>query len=509
MVRFTVAPYSIKHDFVGGSQNSDKSDEVTVNDPIESCSPSIPSVNRQHTSYEMAKTKAPQPASGKVLFTYDVVWIQSDYVDWDSRWHIYVTMDNAIPDRIHFFSMMNSIMISLFLLFLLLGFLSQSNPSSKLARSNFFGKVMKCKMKSDNSKINWIEIRFDFFDPPSFSPVLLSIACGSGAQLLSTVFPVLLLMACNAFGYETRRALVMTSLICFSLSGFVAGWVQSRMCKAFFEGKMSHFATLTTALAFPGLCFAIFLFEQVVAKRYGSAYAVPSETINVLILLWFGVLVPLVYMGAFAGNKQETIELPIIQPGTALRLGQPKKGMAFCFSIPMACFIGGILPFAAVFVELYYVMCSVWQGYFYYSYGYLFVKFCCMILTSAFTSSVLILLSLWFRQDNGWWWRSFCIGGSGGLSVFLYSLVYFLRFDYSSFFLYTRYFGWMGLASIGLFLMLGFVGVTFTFWYHSILINGASANWDATIHDSSEKGTFSSPAEEPLLFEAQQLEEQS
>ena len=36
---------------------------------------------------------------GRILFTYDVMWRASN-VKWASRWDIYLTMDNAVPDKV-------------------------------------------------------------------------------------------------------------------------------------------------------------------------------------------------------------------------------------------------------------------------------------------------------------------------------------------------------------------------------------------------------------------------
>ena len=36
---------------------------------------------------------------GRVLFTYDVMWRASN-VKWASRWDIYLSMDNAVPDKV-------------------------------------------------------------------------------------------------------------------------------------------------------------------------------------------------------------------------------------------------------------------------------------------------------------------------------------------------------------------------------------------------------------------------
>jgi hypothetical protein len=37
--------------------------------------------------------------TGTVLFTYDVIWRPSN-IHWASRWDIYLSMDNAVPDKV-------------------------------------------------------------------------------------------------------------------------------------------------------------------------------------------------------------------------------------------------------------------------------------------------------------------------------------------------------------------------------------------------------------------------
>ena len=37
--------------------------------------------------------------TGPVIFTYDVLWRASN-VKWASRWDIYLSMDNAVPDKV-------------------------------------------------------------------------------------------------------------------------------------------------------------------------------------------------------------------------------------------------------------------------------------------------------------------------------------------------------------------------------------------------------------------------
>jgi transmembrane 9 superfamily protein 2/4 len=39
-------------------------------------------------------------------------------VKWASRWDVYLSMNHAVPDRVHWFSIVNSILIVVFLAFM-------------------------------------------------------------------------------------------------------------------------------------------------------------------------------------------------------------------------------------------------------------------------------------------------------------------------------------------------------------------------------------------------------
>ena len=81
----------------------------------------------------------------------------------------------------------------------------------------------------------------------------------------------------------------------------------------------------------------------------------------------------------------------------------------------------GSLPFGTIFVELYFAMTSIWQGYFYYMFGFLFLVSFLTIVITIEVSIVCTYVQL-CAEDYLWWWRSFQRGGAISLYVFLYSL---------------------------------------------------------------------------------------
>merc|ERR1711976_1064330 len=125
--------------------------------------------------------------------------------------------------------------------------------------------------------------------------------------------------------------------------------------------------------------------------------------------------------------------------------------------------VGGVLPFGAVFTELFFIMSSLWQHQFYYLFGFLALVLIILIVTCAEISVALTYFQL-TSEDYLWWWRSFFASGASGLYVFLYSVLYFnTRLQIDHFVPMAMYFGYMGVVSVLFCLMTGSIGLLSTF----------------------------------------------
>jgi len=462
VVRFTVEPFSIEHEFVVDGDSDFDNDNylspkvVKIKNPIESCKPG----SKEHTSYEMVTARKPQVASGPVLFTYDVIWTENKELKWASRWDIYLTMDNAVPAKVHWLSIANSLVI-VFVLTAMIAAILIRNLKRDIGRYN---RVATDEERAEElEEYGWKLVHADVFRPPSFSPMLLSICCGTGAQLLCMAMLTIFFSALGFMSPARRGHLLMAEIFLFVTMGCVNGYVTSRMYKTF-KGKAWQRVTLLTALGFPGLCFGLFFIMNIIAIFQQSTDAVPFLTMLILVVLWFGISTPLVFLGAYFGFRQDAIEYPVNTSSIPRQIpDQP-----WFMGIPFTLMIGGILPFGACFVELYFIMASVWMDYYYYVFGFLFLVFLILLVTCAEITVLFTYFQL-CSEDYHWWWRSFSNAGATAIYVFMYSFVYFSQLHANTVATYILYFGYMGLASTALFLLMGSVGVGTSLCFNKII----------------------------------------
>mmetsp|Transcript_17470 Transcript_17470/g.31702 ORF Transcript_17470/g.31702 Transcript_17470/m.31702 type:complete len:701 (+) Transcript_17470:75-2177(+) len=468
VVRFTVQPFSIKHNFEPieiSDYNDDDYDYnpfnvANIQHPIESCSPKIRS--KKHTRYEMvyARGREPQPASGQVLFTYDVIWVENKELQWPSRWDVYLTMDNAIPDKVHWYSIVKSVSVVLVLSAIIVAVLVRNLRSYNLIATDEEGA-------ESIEEVGWKVVHADVFRPPSFSPLLLAVCCGTGSQLLITAVMTMLLSVIGVLSPANRGSLLTSLLFFYALNGSVAGYVTARFYKTF-KGEGWQKATACTAFGFPGIAFGLCLIVDIMATlSQTSTYAVPVMSIVVLLFLWLGILTPLVFLGAYKGFKWDAIEFPVNTSSISREIPvQP-----WFRSLPFALAISGIFPFRACFVEMNFILASAWLDQYYYAaFGFLLIVFAILLILCA-EMAVLLNFSQLKGGNYHWWWRSFINGGSISLWVFFYSFVHFksIKAEAASVLTLVVYFGYMGLASLGLFLMTGFVGISACLWFNKTM----------------------------------------
>lgn len=242
--------------------------------------------------------------------------------------------------------------------------------------------------------------------------------------------------------------------------GCFAGYSSARLYKTF-KGEQWKQTTLRTALAFPGFVSAIFLTLNFLVWGQKSSGAVPFGTLCALVFLWCGISVPLCFVGSYFGYKKAAPEDPVRTNKIPRQVPEQPWYMHPLFSI----LIGGILPFGAVFIELFFILTSMWLHQFYYLFGFLALVFVILIITCAEITVVLAYFQL-CSEDYHWWWRAYLTSGSSALYLFLYSLFYFYtKLDITKLVPALMYFGYMTIASATFFCLTGTIGFFATYFF--------------------------------------------
>lgn len=445
VVGFRVEPFSVKHQYKS---------------PLaEWVSPSLPPLSTCDDTNFVNPVKvheAQKVAFGEtILFTYDVVWKESD-THWASRWDIYLTMNKAVKNRVHWFSIVNSLLIVLFLTAMIAMILIRNLHRDIMN----YNRVPTEEEKADErEETGWKLVHADVFRPPSRYPMLFCVLVGTGAQLLCMGLVTIAFAAIGFVNPSNRGSLAVSMLLLYVLMGVPAGYSSSVLYKSF-KGRQWQQCTLLTALLFPTLCFTVFLLLNLMSSKYHSTQAVPFVEILEVLALWFCISVPMVFLGAYFGYRKPVEPYPVVTSNIPRQIPDQPWFLWSCFTIA----VGGILPYGAVFIEMFFILQSLWMGNYYYVFGFLFLVFVILIVTCADIAMVFCYFQLCV-EDYQWWWRSFLTSGSTGAWVFAYSTVYFSNLQATKFATYVLYFGYMGLLSLGLSLLTGCIGFYSCLWF--------------------------------------------
>ncbi|GJN04208.1 hypothetical protein PR202_ga21733 [Eleusine coracana subsp. coracana] len=200
---------------------------------------------------------------------------------------------------------------------------------------------------------------------------------------------------------------------------------------------------------------------------HGDVFRPPTNSDLLCVYVGTGVqfFVPLVFVGSYLGFKQPAIEAPVKTNKIPRQIPEQAWYMNPAFTI----LIGGILPFGAVFIELFFILTSIWLHQFYYIFGFLFLVFIILIVTCAEITIVLCYFQL-CSEDYMWWWRSYLTSGSSAIYLFLYAGFYFFtKLQITKFVSGVLYFGYMLLASYAFFVLTGTIGFCACFWFTRLI----------------------------------------
>ncbi|KAK9078357.1 hypothetical protein SSX86_002414 [Deinandra increscens subsp. villosa] len=423
--------------------NSREYKDWNLNSQLETCNQDTKNVIEGGTGPQEVDTYK------EVVFTYDVTFKESD-IKWASRWDAYILMND---DQIHWFSIINSLMVVLFL-------------------SGMVAKIMMKTLYRDKAKYNqlatqdeaqgeprWKLVHGDVFRAPKYSG-LLSVYVGTGVQLFGTTLVTMIFASLGFLSPSNRGKFITAMVYLWVFMGLFGGYSSARLYKMF-KGTEWKKNTLKTSIMFPGILFAVFFVVNVLIWGEKSSAAVPFGTMIVLVCLWFGISVPLVFLGGYLGFKKPVIQDPVKTNKIPRQVPEQAWYMKPVFSI----LIGGILPFKVVFIELFFSLTSIWLNQFYNIFGFLFIVFVILTITCAEITILLCYFQL-CSEDYNWWWRAYLTAGSSAVYLLLYSVYYYLtKLEITKGVSGVLYFGYMLVASYAFFVLTGTIGFYASLWF--------------------------------------------
>jgi len=240
-----------------------------------------------------------------VTFTYGVYWRESPTA-WATRWDKYL---HVFDPRIHWFSLINSAVIVVFLTGMV-GMILLRALKKDIARYNRLDAFNLDDLSGTSANVEdgiqedsgWKLVHGDVFRTPKY-PLLLSVFLGNGAQLFVMTG---ITIAFALFGFlspSNRGSLGTVMILLYTLFGFIGGYVSARMYKTF-GGEAWKRNIVLTPLMVPIIVFTTFFLLNLFLWAKQSSGAVPFVTMLVIVGIWFIISIPLSFAGSWIGFKQ-------------------------------------------------------------------------------------------------------------------------------------------------------------------------------------------------------------
>ncbi|KUJ16994.1 uncharacterized protein LY89DRAFT_616700 [Mollisia scopiformis] len=391
----------------------------------------------------------------EVTFTYSVYWMPSTTA-WATRWDKYL---HVFDPKIHWFSLINSAVIVVFLTITVVSILLRALRKD-IARYNRLDSINLDDLSGTSAAIEdgvqedsgWKLVHGDVFRTPG-SPLILSVFLGNGAQLFVMTGFTIAFALLGFLSPSNRGSLGTIMVLLYTVLGFIGGYVSARVYKSF-GGERWKLNIALTPLLVPGIVFSTFFLLNLFLWAKESSGAVPFTTMLVIVGIWFLISVPLSFAGSWVGFRQPPIAAPV---RTNQIPRQIPPSTTYMRPIPSMLLVG-ILPFGAIFVELYFIMSSIWFSKVYYMFGFLFLCYGLMIITCA-AVTVLMVYFLLCSENYHWHWRAFSTAGASAGYVFLNALIYWVtKLQLGGLAGSVLYIGYSALISFLFFILTGSIG---------------------------------------------------
>lgn len=406
----------------------------------------------------------PTKDSDTIPFTYSIYWREDDSITWENRWNKYLSYtDDSV--HVHWLALVNSLVIAALLATFVAIIVIRTLNRDIYNYNQKGGPGLEDSVIAGDDKegdlSGWKLVIGDVFRPP-INPSLFASLIGSGMQLFVMIATVVGFACLGVLNPSYRGGFLSYALFLFAFAGVFSGYVSARITKNLGGERWGKTAILT-ALTIPGLLMIIVIILNFFVWGESSSSAIPFGTLLALMCIWFFISCPLVLLGSFIGSRITPTATPV--PIAKIPRQIPRQ-LRYKGLIPSA-LLGGLLPFAVIFVELRFVYKSVWQTKttYYYMYGFLALVFS-VLVTTVMEMSIVVTYFQLSTEDYRWWWKSFVVGTGSAWWIFIYSAYYYFAYlNLQGFIPTLMYFGYSLMGCIVYGMVTGSIGFLASYYF--------------------------------------------
>ena len=330
-------------------------------------------------------------------------------------------------------------------------------------------RSIKSEIEIQNEKViseeyineyGWRNIAFDVFRRPYRGDILAAFF-GTGMQLLIMVLYSLLFVALGIIRPKSGGSYFTLLVMVYIFLSLLSGYFSAKFYKMV-HGLNWLKVCVITCLLFPSIFLILITSINFLYWFEGSTTYIEFKNFFSLISLWIVGTVPLIFIGTMIGLTQKRVQFPCEVnpvPGIISRNDYP-----WYLRIRYGWFLTGFPPFFAIFVELFYIMDSLWKQDFYALSKYLLISILILIIISSLTGILFTYLNL-CKGDYRWWWKSFLVSASPGIYIIIFSFFYLFKMKFKKFTSILIYLNFMTLFSIIISLICGSTGFYMTFLF--------------------------------------------
>jgi len=402
------------------------------------------------------RTSNKEPSMPDVEFTYAVKWEKTD-ITFRDRFDRYLD-SSALEIKIHTLAVINSFIIAFLLIAVVITILYKTLRTDSKTTDELETGLLEFDTDFGDD-YGWKLVHGDIFRRPPHCAIL-STLLGSGIQLIILGFIVIVYTMLRDL-YLEQATILSSTIFIYAITSMIGGYYSGSFF-AQYGGRSWIKNMFLTSCLFPCVIGGITLIINFIAIYYQSSRAIPFGSMLTIFAIWLFIIFPLTLFGSiigrnFAGNPNNPCRVNLIP--------RPIPEKPFYYRPPTLILLSGILPFASIMIEVFFLYSSFWAYKIYSVYGVMLIILAVLAVLTACVSiiSTFVLLN---AEDHRWPWTSFFCGASTVIYIFLFSIYYFFKkTKMHGLFQIAFYFGNTGIICLLLTSILGTIGYTASNWF--------------------------------------------